>query len=454
MEIVIVGGGKLGAALCRDLSNEGHEVVLIDKRSSVIENFTEEMDIRGIVGNGAALSAQKEADVQICDVFIAVTPSDETNLIAGVIANGLGAKYCIARVRTPEYADDLPFFKRELGVDLLLNTDALTAADIVRGFDYPAASMIEPFGNGLVTLVKVRAKHGSPVIGRSVASIRVEVPDILLCVVERHYRAIIPKGTTIIEEDDEIQLTGEPGAIDQFCHLCGHPNKRWRSALIVGGSRISYYLIPELLERKVRVKLIETDPEVANKLAIAFPDVHVIQGDGTNQRFLREMHISSYDVTVALTNIDEENIMFSLFAHQQGVRKTITKVNRNELIKLLEPENLDLVITPHVSTGDVIIRYIRSHEKSEGSPLEQYARLSPEGVEASEFIAAAEDQVAKLPIHQLKLRPGIVVANILRGGERIIPTGGLQIAPGDRVLIVSSKQRVTHLDAILEGSHS
>lgn len=452
MEIVIVGGGKLGAALCRDLSNEGHEIVLIDQDREKIEDFTEDLDIRGIVGNGSARQVQQEADVQASDVFIAVTPSDETNLIAGIIADRLGAKFSIARVRGTEYANDLPFFKKELGVDMLINTDALTAEDIVRGFDYPSASKIEPFANGRVTLVNIRVNHDASIIGRTVASLRAEIPDLLLCVIERDFKAVIPKGSTIIYEDDHVQLTGDPKAIDQFSHLCGHANRRWRSALIIGAGRISYYLIPALLDRGVRVKVIENNADRANKLAIAFPDIQVIQGDGTNQRFLREMRIASYDVAIALTNIDEENLMFALFAHAQGVRKTVAKVNRNELVKLIDPEGVDLVITPHISTGDMIIRYIRSHEKSEGSALEAYARLSPEGVEASEFIAEDNDEVTRSPILALQLDPSIVIANILRGRNRIIPKGNDQIMPGDRVLIVSASKRVMTLDEILKDT--
>lgn len=259
----------------------------------------------------------------------------------------------------------------------------------------------------------------------------------------------MPTGSTIIQEDDQIQLTGEPGAIDEFSHLCGHANRRWHSAMIVGGSRISFYLIPALLRRGINIKLIESKPETANRLAIAFPEIQVILGDGTNQKFLREMHLANYDVAIGLTHIDEENLMFSLFSHQQGVRKTITKVNRSELTKLLDPESLDLVIVPHVSAGDVIIRYIRSQEKSEGSALENYARLSTEGVEASEFIAGEGDRAISAPIHQLKLYHGIIIANILRGRQRIIPSGADQIQPGDHVLIVSANKRLLQLDDIL-----
>ncbi len=451
MEIVIVGGGKLGTALCRDLANEGHEIVLIDQSREVVEDLTEDLDIRGVVGNGSARQILQEADVQACDVFISVTPSDETNLIAGIIADRLGAKYSIARVRGTEYANDLPFFKKELGIDLLINTDALTAADIVRGFDYPFASSIEPFGNGRVTLVNIRVNHNAPIIGRTVASLRAEIPDLLLCVIERNFQAVIPKGPTVIYEDDYIQLTGDRRAIDQFSRLCGHPTRNWRSALIVGASRISHYLVPALLDRGVQIKVIESNPDRANRLAIAYPNIQVIQGDGTSQRFLREERIKNYDVAVALTNIDEENIMLSLFAHAQGVRKTIAKVNRSELVKLIDPEGLDLVVTPHISTGDVIIRYIRSHEKTEGSALETYSRLSPEGVEALEFIAEEGDDVTKAPIMELKIEPEIVIANILRGRQRIIPKGTDQIEAGDRVLIVSARKRVTTLDGILIG---
>jgi len=449
MEIVIVGGGKLGTSLCRDFANEGYEIVLIDKDQAILDSLTDDIDIRGVSGNGSSREVQLEADVPDCDVFIAVTPNDETNLIAGIVANRLGAKFCIARVRSPEYADDLAFFKKEVGVDMLINPDALSAAEIVRGFDYPAASMIEPFANGRVTLVKIRVNRGAPIIGRTVASVRASIPNLLLCVIERNFKAVMPTGSTVIQEDDQIQLTGDADAIDEFSHLCGHTNRRWHSALIVGGSRISFYLIPALLERGINIKLIERNPQTANRLAIEFPQIQVIIGDGTNQKFLREMHLAKYDVAIALTHIDEENLMFSLFAHQQGVRKTITKVNRSELTRLLDPENLDLIIVPHINAGDVIIRYIRSQEMSKASAFENYARLSTDGVEASEFIALEGDRVTSAPIKQLRLHQGIVITNIQRGPKRIIPSGADWIQPDDHVLIVSSGRRLLQLDDIL-----
>jgi len=449
MEIVIVGGGKLGASLCRDLANEGHEIVLIDKDQAIIDAFTDDIDIRGIIGNGSSREAQIEADVPACDVFISVTPTDETNLIASIIANRLGAKFSIARVRSPEFADDLAFFKKEVGVNMLINPDALSAAEMVRAFDYPSANMIESFADGRVTLVKIRVNKGASIIGRTLASIRASIPNLLLCVIERNFSAFIPAGDTIIQEDDQIQLTGEPAAIDAFSHICGHANKRWHSTLIVGGSRISYYLIPALLERGIRIKVIERDSDTANRLAIAFPQIEVIIGDGTNQKFLREMHLANFDVAIALTHIDEENLMLSLYSHQQGVRKTITKVNRSELTKLIDPENLDTVIVPHISAGDVIIRYVRSREKSSDSALESYARLSTDGVEASEFIVSEGNRATENPIQHLHLHKGLIIANIMRAQERIIPTGADQLRPGDHVLIVSTGRRLLQLDDIL-----
>ena len=189
----------------------------------------------------------------------------------------------------------------------------------------------------------------------------------------------MPSGSTILQEDDQIQLTGEAAAIDEFSHQCGHANQRWHSALIIGGSRISFYLILALLDWGININLIESNPTTANRLTIEFPQIQVIIGDGTNQKFLREMHLANCNVAITLTHIDEDNLMFLLFSHHQGVRKTITKVNRSELTRLLDSENLDLVIVPHVSAGDVIIRYVRFQEMSKGSALESYAILSIDG---------------------------------------------------------------------------
>ncbi len=450
MEIVIVGGGKLGQTLCNDLSNEGHEIVLIDQKQGRIDMLEETYDIRGVNGNGAAIETQKEANVSLADVFIAATPSDDTNLIAASIANKLGAKFTIARVRNPEYARDLGFYQKQLGIGMLINPDAEAAADITRVFDYPAANAIEPFANGLVDMVQLRVSPNAPIVGQSLADIRKVIPELLLCIIDRETGITIPKGSTQLQENDYIQMVGNPKAIHKFSQLCGHKNARWRSALIVGGSRIAYYLIPALLKRGVYVKVIETKPEVADRLAMSFPEAEIIYGDGTDQKFLREMHLSNYDVAVALINIDEENLMFSLFAHQQGVGKTITKVNRRELIKLIDHTVLDTIITPSLSSSDRIIQYIRSHEKTASSKLETYARLGVEGVEALEFIATEDSQVCLEKIQNLNIKQGVLIAHILRGTKRIIPAGADQIQPGDRVLLVALDHRINQLDDIID----
>ncbi len=450
MEIVIVGGGKLGRVLCEDLANEGHEIVLIDLKQNRIDSIVEDIDIRGVHGNGSVIEIQKEADVDKADVFIAVTPNDDTNLIAATIASKLGAKFTIARVREPEYAKDLAFYQEKLGIGMLINPDAEAAADITRVFDYPAASAIEPFANGLVDMVQLRVDVNTAVIGRSLAEIRAEIPDLLLCAIEREHEIIIPKGDTILQGNDYIQMVGRPKAIDQFSQLCGHKNTHWRSTIIVGGSRIAYYLIPALIRRGVRVKMIESTPKIADYFAIAFPEAEIIYGDGTDQRFLRQMQISNYDVAIGLVNIDEENIMFSLYAHQQGVRKTISKINRRELVRLIDHTALDTIIIPYVSSSDRIIQYIRSHEKSASSNLETYARLGSEGAEALEFIAKEKTKVSDAPIQSLRIKKGVLIAHILRGKKRIIPSGADQIREGDRVLIVTLGQRINELDEILE----
>lgn len=450
MEIVIVGGGKLGSALCQDLANEGHEIVVIDQNQDKIDSLIENIDIRGVQGNGSTIEIQKEADVPRADVFIAVTPNDETNLIAATTANRLGAKFTIARVRNPEYARDLSFYQKELGIGMLINPDAEAAADITRAFDYPAALTIEPFAGGMVDIVQIRVNPGSAITGRNLAEIRAEIPELLLCAIDRDFETIIPKGNTTLEEHDTIQMVGRPKAIHQFSRLCGHKNERWRTALIVGGSRIAYYLIPDLLKRGVRVKLIEYDATVAEHFAINFPDAEIIIGDGTDQKFLRQMHIANHDVAIALLNIDEENLMLSLYARQQNVPKTITKVNRRELLKLIDKDLLDTIVTSHISSNDRIIHYIRSREKTVSSNLETYARLNSEKTEALEFIAHKNAKICRATIAELRFKPNILVAHIMRGIRRIIPSGADQIREGDRVLVVTLGHRIAELDDILE----
>lgn len=450
MEIVIVGAGKVGEELCVVLVNEGHDVTLIDKDSEKIETFIEKVDIKGIVGNGAVLDVQLDANVPDCDVFIAVTPQDENNIMATVIAKKLGAKYCVARIRNPEYVTQMDFVRAELGIDVIINPDQEAALEIIGIFDFPSALQVEPLAGGKVNIIKVRIENDSELVGSTVAGVRQKVPDLIICIIQRKNQAFIPNGDTVFLLFDEIYLVGDKNAQNEFCRLAGVEVRPFKSALIVGGGRIARYLIPYLLRRSVHTKVIEIDKEAAGQLAVTFPKVEVIVGDGTSQSFLKEERLKNYDTVISLTNVDEENLLLSMFAGQQGVRKTVTKVNRTDLIRVLDPENIDTIITPYGTVADLMVKFVRELEQSRNASLCGYARLANNTMEVLEFNAMEANRAVGIPIRNLKLKGNLLILLLLRGDLLIFPKGSDQIASGDQVVVLNQvPQNVRELDDIL-----
>lgn len=453
VEIVIVGGGKLGEELCRDLNDEGHDITIIEKNGAVLKRLTEDIDIKGICGSGTNLDVQRDANVASSKLFIAVTGSDDVNIIAAVLAEKLGADHIIARIRNHEYTANELFIRNHLGLDYMINQDKEAAADIVHVLDYPSASYVEPFNHGKVPLVKIRILAGSKMVGMSAAAIRAVSQDLIICVLERNFKTVIIRGDTIIQADDQIDLIASRAALNQFARLAGHKNiKRLRSAFIVGGSRINHYLLPALHIRGIQAKIIEIDPDRAEQLAIQFPNFEIIVGDGTDQDFLMEQRLQNYDVAIGLTDSDEENLMFALFAAELQVFKNITKTNRPKLTQLLNSEKLDVMITPRKSVSDAIIRRVRSLDLDNHNNLVSFATLAAENTEVLEFSLVATDRVTQFPIAELQLKAGIVIGVIIRNNHRLLPTGTDQIQADDQVIIINVGEKVYKIDDILVNS--
>lgn len=450
MEIVIVGGGKVGERLCVDLANEGHDITLIDIKPEKIENLIEYVDIKGVIGNGAVLDIQIEADVPACDVFIAVTPQDETNIMATTIAKRIGAKFCVARVRNPQYTKQMDFVHKELGISLMINPEQEAAIETIRAFDFPSALEVEPVARSTARILKFRIEPDSRIVGQTVAAIRQQFPDLLICIVQRQQEVFLPEGNTLIQALDEIHVVGSRETLIAFMEAVGLEGRRFVSSLIVGGGRLARYLIPMLLKRDIRIKVIERDKETAANLAVDFPEIEVIVGDGTSQSFLREERFQNYDTLIALTNIDEENLLLSMFAGQQGVLKTITKVNRTDLLNVIAPESIDTVITPREAISDMMIRVVRSLQESLGGELYGYTRLANGMVEVLEFIVGEEASLIAIPIDQLQLKQKVLVGLIMRGSELLVPTGNDWLEAGDHVLIISmAMEKIRRLEEIV-----
>ncbi|MDO5022165.1 MAG: Trk system potassium transporter TrkA [Eubacteriales bacterium] len=449
MQVIVVGAGKVGTAICRDLSREEHEVTLIERNEAKLNAVVDQYQIMGISGNGAFYDVQMEAGVPSCDLFIAVTPQDEINIMACVVAKKLGAKYTIARVRMPEYASHVGFVQENLGISRMINPELEAAQEIYRMIRYPSALSVVPFAYNKINLVELAITEESQLKGLNLIKIRKEYNHLLVCILVRDEKTIIPRGDTVLKEGDRLFITGAPSDLGALYRSMGTVDKI-RSVMIIGGGRICRYLLEMLRGMKFDIKVIESDEETANSLAEDFQDVSVIYGDGTDQSLLDNQHITGYDCVITLTGIDEENIILSMFAAMRKVPRRITKINRNNLIKMLSGMGLQSAITPPNIVATNVLRLIRGISNSEGSLVEALYRVDNSSAEVLQFKVTEQSRAVGKPIRLLPIKKGIIIAALITDGKVKIPSGADAIYPGDQVLIATVEGELYDLDDILE----
>lgn len=450
MKIVIVGAGKVGEVLCKDLASEGFDIVLIEIDGKRLEHIIDIADITGIVGNGAAYDTQIEAGVYSADIFIAVSEHDEINIIASIIAKKLGAKHTIARVRSPEYSSNMAFAQKELGISVMINPEKESALAITEILKYPSSFVVESFMQSKVHIVGFEVKKGNPIIDKALMDINITEEKILICVVQRNGQVYIPGGKFIIREGDKIHVTGTSKALNEFILKCNYSTKKIRNALIIGGGDMAYYLGKELNAKNIRFKIIEIDEDRADFLSQAFPHATIIHGDGTNQEILVEQRIENYDAVIAGTPIDEENIILSLFATSVGVGKKITKISRSMLRPIGEKLELDTIVTPKKIVADNIIRYVRSVYNSMGSRVINLHRLVNDEIEAIQFLISEDSRAIEIPLKDLRIKSETLFACIKRGDKIIYPGGDDILVKGDQVLVVTKEKYMDEFDNVLE----
>lgn len=450
MNIVIVGAGKVGTALCATLSDEGHDIILIERDRLRLQALLDRFDILGIEGNGSFYDVQQEAQVSRCDMFIAVTPEDEVNIISCVIANKLGAKETIARVRTPEYASHMDFVRENLGITRMINPEMEAAQEIYRMLQFPQALSVEPFANNRVNLVELPIVKGAILDGKSMVEFRKHFPGLLGAVILRGDKTIIPSGPTVLQPGDLFFVTGEREGLNALYKSVGSL-ERIRSLLLIGGGRISHYLLKMLDRVKMQIKLIEQKEIVAMDLAQRFPNVSVILGDGTDQGLLREQHIEKYDCVATLTGIDEENIIVSMFANVCKVPRTITKVNRTTILSILDDVGLQSVITPAEIMAMTITRIVRAIQNAAGSNVESLYRLPNGSAEVLQFFVRSSSKVVGQSLAKLDIDEETLVGLIVRRNELIFPTGHDEIRTGDHVLVITKHLDYDDIDDILRN---
>ena len=451
MEIVVAGAGKLGEKLCKDLSDAGYNVTLIERNPVRLEQMINSFDVTGVEGSGALYDVQEEAGVADCGLFIAVMPNDETNIIASITARKLGARFCVARVRSPEFSQQMSFMGESMGIDILVNPDQEAARDIARNLGFPTALELEYFDRGRINIATYPLPVNSPLSGKKLMDLSSILKNVNICAIERGDRVFICNGMSEILEGDLLHVTGTARHLNDFYEEMGGKRQRMDHVLIIGAGRITHYLLPLLARDHIHAKVIEINPVLAEQLAADFPGVEVIKGDGTDQEFLRAERVSHFDAVVALTGIDEENILVSIYASRMQVPKTVTKVNRTILLDVLENVGLQAIVTPRELIADQMMRLVRSLESTHGSNIQALHRLADNRVEALQFVVQPDARVVGMPLKDMPTRNRVVVAAIVRGKHVLYPGGEDCIKPGDNVIIVTTRGGFKDIDDILEG---
>ncbi len=451
MKIIIVGCGKVGSTLLSSLALEGHDVVAIDSDPTVVDSITNIYDVMGVSGNGADCAVLDEAGADKAELFIAVTGSDELNMLSCFIAGKMGASHTIARIRKPEYNDrSLGFMRQQLGLSMSINPELLAAQELFNILKFPSAVKIETFARRNFAMIELRLRDGSPFVGEKLSELRAAFgTKFLICTVQRGGGVYIPDGNFELQAGDKIGLTATLSELQKLLKNMGIPQKKAKHVMILGGSRTAYYLAKMLTNTGSNVKIIEKEQQVCDELCDALPKAVVIHGDGTGQELLLEEGLASMDAFVSLTGMDEENILLSFFASSQEVPKVIAKVNRDELGAMAERLGLDTKVSPKNIISDVIVRYARALENSLGSPVETLYNLMDGAAEALEFIVNGDSRITGIPLRDLPTKRGILIAGIFRERKPIIPSGDDMILPGDRVIVIAAGQRLRDLSDIV-----
>lgn len=453
MKIVIVGDGKVGLALTARLSRAGHDVVVIDRDPRVLEESLQTYDVMVVQGNGACKSVLEEAGIDTADLLIAATSSDEINLLCCMVANKMANVHTIARVRSPEYAGQLNFLKDELGLSMTINPEMAAAREIDHLLQFPSFLKRDRFAKGRVEIVELKICADSPLRGKPLSQlyklIRVKV---LVCAVERRGMVYIPSGAFTLEEGDKISVTADSKDLVTLLKNLGLTTERTRSALIIGGSRIAYYLARRLLSSGITVKIIEQDITRCEELAALLPKATIINADGSRQDILRAEGITSTDAVVTLTDMDEENLIISMYATHVGVPKSITKINRAEYVDTFSDLGIDTVISPKDLCCTDIVRYVRAMENTTGGAVQTLHYIVEGKAEALEFVVTSATRHLDEPLTQVPIKPNILLSCILRGGKTIIPQGSDCIRLGDTVIVVTTaEQTIRDLGDIFAG---
>ncbi|GAB6169262.1 Trk system potassium transporter TrkA [Clostridium carnis] len=451
MEIIIIGAGKVGYTLAKYLSSEEDNITIIDKNIEALNHITDKLDVMGIKGNGTSLKILYEAGIKTADVVISVTNSDEVNMLCSLAAKKLGVIYTVARVRTPEYSEEILMLKDELGIDLVINPEKEAALEIAKLIKFPSVCSVDTFSSGKVDLIGFTVVEGDSLQGKMICNIDALNGSVLFCGIERDEKIYIPSGEFVLKKDDKVYVIGEHSNIELFFKKLGKYQKRIKTSMIVGGGRISYYLSKIINNLGVTNKIIEKDIEKCKELNELLPDTIIINGDGTDHEILLSESLEETDAFITLTGRDEENLIASLFALKSNVNNVITKITRVNYNEIAKNIGLDAIISPKTITANKILKYIRSIKSDRQCSIENVYKICNEKAEAVEFIASEKTKCLNTNLKDVRFKDDVLVATIVRGKKTIIPSGDDYIKTGDRVIVVTKNKKLMNINDIFVG---
>jgi len=453
MKIIIIGDGKVGYTLAENLSgDEDNEVTIIDKNAEALRDTIESLDVRCIKGNGVRTSTLLDAGVRETDLLIAATTSDEMNMVCCLTAKKLGAQHTAARIRDPEYADELSQLRFDLELDMIINPEQAVASEIVKLLGFPSNVKIETFAKGFVEMVEILATPNLTILNMTLKEISKRISaSILIGVILRDGKVIIPDGDAKILENDKLYIVGQPARIFHFCTRIGIQTRKIKNVMIVGGGRIAYYLAKYLAEIDVRAKIIESNHARCQELSELLPDTLIIQGDGSDEKMLRSENVGDMDSFIAVTGMDEENLIIALLAKRLGAANAVAKINRMFYVDIINDIGIDHIVSPKLVTSNYFLRFVRGLKNAMGNPVEMLYQIVGGLAEVIEFIAQPSTRLLDIPLKKLKLVEGVLIAIVARKNEIIIPHGNDLIKEGDRVILITNGLALSDLNDILAG---
>ena len=449
MDIIIVGVGKIGYNLAKNLSQEGHSITAIDINKDAINQVVDEIDCMGVVGNAVVKSVLEEANIDKTDILIACTASDEINMLTCLLANKFKKLKTIARIRNPEYTSEIGYLKDQLKLSYTINPELAASNEINRVMRYSSAISSESFIRNKVNLLKVEVKEGSPLCGVKLYDIQNRFDcNLVLCIIERGEEIIIPKGNDEIQLNDKISFVSDHDNAVKFFKHAGFDYSPVKTVMIIGGGKISYYLI-KILQNNCSIKIIDNDKKVCEDLLENFPNISVVHADGSDKKILLQEGVEDVDAFLSLTGIDEENIILSLFARKMSRAKIFTKINRTNFSEVMKELDMGTIINPEIICSNIITKQVRSIESTKGSDIEKFYKLCDDKVEALEFFINEESKITNIKLKDLKIKKDVLIACISRNNKIIIPNGNEMIKKYDNVVIITKNDMLLDIESIV-----